>query len=297
MGINCILSILGTEVESIEELAKKPGLIQKYIDEYVPKLIGFAIKLILAVIFLAIGIRIIKSLVKMINKSLKRSRMDISLVSFLTSFIKYFMYFILIMIILSCFGVTASSVVAILGSAGLTLGLALQGSLSNFAGGILILLIKPFGIGDFIIVKDKDVEGTVADITLFYTKLKTVDNKMIMIPNGGLSGACIINVSYMDRRRVEVKVGVSYDADIAKTKDILMRIAMEQPALLKDEPVDVFVDELGDSAVNYLIGVKCKQGSEYAVRRAILTLVKDAYDKNNIKIPYNQIEVHNGSKI
>lgn len=292
MGINCILSILGTEVESIEELAKKPGLIQKYIDEYAPKLIGFAIKLILAVIFLAIGIRIIKSLVKMINKSLKRSRMDISLVSFLTSFIKYFMYFILIMIILSCFGVTASSVVAILGSAGLTLGLALQGSLSNFAGGILILLIKPFGIGDFIIVKDKDVEGTVADITLFYTKLKTVDNKMIMIPNGGLSGACIINVSYMDRRRVEVKVGVSYDADIAKTKDILMRIAMEQPALLKDEPVDVFVDELGDSAVTFGVRLWVSNEEFFKTKWSINEEIKKELDKNNISIPFNQMDVH-----
>ena len=292
MGINCILSILGTEVESIEELAKKPGLIQKYIDEYAPKLIGFAIKLILAVIFLAIGIRIIKSLVKMINKSLKRSRMDISLVSFLTSFIKYFMYFILIMIILSCFGVTASSVVAILGSAGLTLGLALQGSLSNFAGGILILLIKPFGIGDFIIVKDKDVEGTVADITLFYTKLKTVDNKMIMIPNGGLSGACIINVSYMDRRRVEVKVGVSYDADIAKTKDILMRIAMEQPALLKDEPVDVFVDELGDSAVIFGVRLWVSNEEFFKTKWYINEEIKKELDKNNISIPFNQMDVH-----
>ena len=292
MGINCILSILGTEVESIEELAKKPGLIQKYIDEYAPKLIGFAIKLILAVIFLAIGIRIIKSLVKLINKSLKRSRMDISLVSFLTSFIKYFMYFILIMIILSCFGVTASSVVAILGSAGLTLGLALQGSLSNFAGGILILLIKPFGIGDFIIVKDKDVEGTVADITLFYTKLKTVDNKMIMIPNGGLSGACIINVSYMDRRRVEVKVGVSYDADIAKTKDILMRIAMEQPALLKDEPVDVFVDELGDSAVTFGVRLWVSNEEFFKTKWSINEEIKKELDKNNISIPFNQMDVH-----
>ena len=292
MGINCILSILGTEVESIEELAKKPGLIQKYIDEYAPKLIGFAIKLILAVIFLAIGIRIIKSLVKMINKSLKRSRMDISLVSFLTSFIKYFMYFILIMIILSCFGVTASSVVAILGSAGLTLGLALQGSLSNFAGGILILLIKPFGIGDFIIVKDKDVEGTVADITLFYTKLKTVDNKMIMIPNGGLSGACIINVSYMDRRRVEVKVGVSYDADIAKTKDIIMRIAMEQPALLKDEPVDVFVDELGDSAVTFGVRLWVSNEEFFKTKWSINEEIKKELDKNNISIPFNQMDVH-----
>ena len=278
MGINCILSILGTEVESIEELAKKPGLIQKYIDEYVPKLIGFAIKLILAVIFLAIGIRIIKSLVKMINKSLKRSRMDISLVSFLTSFITYFMYFILIMIIL--------------GSAGLTLGLALQGSLSNFAGGILILLIKPFGIGDFIIVKDKDVEGTVADITLFYTKLKTVDNKMIMIPNGGLSGACIINVSYMDRRRVEVKVGVSYDADIAKTKDILMRIAMEQPALLKDEPVDVFVDELGDSAVIFGVRLWVSNEEFFKTKWSINEEIKKELDKNNISIPFNQMDVH-----
>ena len=292
MGINCILSILGTEVESIEELAKKPGLIQKYIDEYVPKLIGFAIKLILAVIVLAIGIRIIKSLVKMINKSLMKSRMDISLVSFLTSFIKYFMYFILIMIILSCFGVTASSVVAILGSAGLTLGLALQGSLSNFAGGILILLIKPFGIGDFIIVKDKDVEGTVADITLFYTKLKTVDNKMIMIPNGGLSAACIINVSYMDRRRVEIKVGVSYDADIAKTKEILMRIAMEQPALLKDEPVDVFVDELGDSAVVFGVRLWVSNEEFFKTKWSMNEEIKQELDKNNISIPFNQIDVH-----
>ena len=144
----------------------------------------------------------------------------------------------------------------------------------------------------FIIVKDKDVEGTVADITLFYTKLKTVDNKMIMIPNGGLSGACIINVSYMDRRRVEVKVGVSYDADIAKTKDILMRIAMEQPALLKDEPVDVFVDELGDSAVTFGVRLWVSNEEFFKTKWSINEEIKKELDKNNISIPFNQMDVH-----
>lgn len=288
---NCMLSVFSTESEELAEFAKNPSMFKEYMAEHGPKMLELAIQLVVAIVILVIGMKLIKAFSKFLLKPLGKSKVDPAVSSFLVSLIRYGLDFILVMTILSHFGVSGS-VVAILGSAGLTLGLALQGSLANFAGGVLILLVKPFTIGDYVIVKGKDVEGTVADINLFYTRIKTIDNKMVMIPNGGLADSSIVNVTALDKRRVDVKVGVSYTADIAKTKTVLTEVVMSQPTLLKDEPVDIFVDELAESAVIFGVRLWVNNADFFPTKWALNEEIKVALDKNQISIPYNQMDVH-----
>ena len=189
--------VANTEVQQVIE---NPGIVKTYLEKYMPSLISFLVQLVVAIVILLIGIKVIKSVVKIIKKGFDKSRMDAAVASFLANMIKYFLYFILVMALLSGFGVATGSVIAVLGSAGLTVGMALQGSLSNFAGGVLILLMKPFGVGNYIVDGSSGTEGTVKDINLFYTRLLTIDNKMVMIPNGKLADSCITNVSMMDKK-------------------------------------------------------------------------------------------------
>lgn len=282
---------LDTEAQLIQEISDNPGVIRIYLEGMVPSILGFLVQVIIAILVLLIGSRIIKFLLKLIRKSLDRSRVEAGVVTFLCSLVKYSLYFVLAMIILAQFGVTTSSVVAVLGSAGLTLGLALQGSLSNFAGGVLILLLKPFVVGDYIIDGATGQEGTVSAITIFYTKLLTVDNRMIMIPNGTLSNSSITNVSHMEKRRIDLLVGVSYEADLAKTKQVLTQVAQNEEKRLPDEPIDIYVSELADSSVQMGVRIWVKNEDYWPTRWRLTEDIKNALDANEIAIPYPQLDV------
>ena len=273
------------------ETKKELGLLEKYLEDALPKALDFAIDVILAAVVFFIGTRVIKWLVKIVKKSIERANVEPGVVTFICSLCKYVLYFILILIILSQFGVTASSVVAVLGSAGLTVGLALQGSLSNFAGGILILLLKPFVVGDYIIENADKQEGTVSEITIFYTKLLTVDNKDIMIPNGTLSNTSIVNVTAMNKRRLDLRFGVAYESEIQKVKEILNRVAIGDEAVLKAEDSNVFVSELKDSCIE--MGVRCwvKTEDYWTAKWRITENIKNEFDKAGISIPFPQVEV------
>ena len=214
---------------------------------------------------------------------------DTGVIQFLTAIVKYGLYIVMIMTILSLFGVATTSVVAVLGSAGVAIGLALQGSLSNFAGGVLILLLKPFKVGDYIVQGGS--EGTVYEISIFYTKLKTVDNKVVVIPNGTLSNNTIVNVSHMDRRRVDIVVGISYDADIRTAKDIIYKLAQNDPSRLQEENAIVYVDNLGASSVDIGVRVWVKASDYWDTKWRLTENIKYAMDENNISIPYTQIDV------
>jgi small conductance mechanosensitive channel len=196
------------------------------------------------------------------------------------------------MIILSQFGVTTGSVVAVLGSAGLTAGLALQGSLSNFAGGVLILLLKPFEVGDYIVDHTGGQEGTVHEITIFYTKLLTIDNRMVMIPNGSLSDSCITNASRMEKRRIDLTVGVAYSSDLAKVKQVLSDLVQEDSSVLKNEPIDIFVNKLGDSSIEMGIHVWVKNTEFWSSKWRLTENIKIAFDAHEITIPFPQLDVH-----
>ena len=282
---------LDTEAQLLQEISANPGVIRTYLEGMVPSLLSFLVQVVVAIIVLLIGSRIIKFLLKLIRKSLDRSKVEAGVVTFLCSLVKYSLYFVLAMIILAQFGVTTSSVVAVLGSAGLTLGLALQGSLSNFAGGVLILLLKPFVVGDYIIDGVTGQEGTVSSITIFYTKLLTIDNRMILIPNGTLSNSSITNVTHMEKRRIDLLIGVSYEANLAKTKQVLLDVVKSEDKILPGEPVDVYVSELADSSVQMGVRAWVKTEDYWPIRWKMTEDIKNALDANGISIPYPQMDV------
>ena len=283
---------MSTEDTVIQEVVQNPGILQEYLQNAMPGLISFLIQLVIAIVILLIGSKIIKMITKMLRRSLERGSAEAGVISFVCSLTKYVLYCLLIMMILSGFGVTTGSVVALLGSAGFTLGLALQGSLANFAGGVLILILKPFKVGDYIIESAGGNEGTVVGITIFYTKLSTVDNKQILIPNGSLSNTTIVNVSAMENRKLDLRIGVSYEANLAKTKEVLRQVVDANELILKDEPIDIFVSELGESSVEMGVRVWVKNEDYWNVRWALMEEIKNALDANDINIPYPQMDIH-----
>jgi len=284
------LMTASTELTGVVEDVQK-SFLEKYMDGAAPQVLEFCIDVVLAVIVLLVGGKIIKWVVKLLRNSMERAEAEQGVITFVSSLCKYALYFILILMILSHFGVTASSVIAVLGSAGLTVGLALQGSLSNFAGGVLILLLKPFVVGDYIIENTDKQEGTVTEITIFYTKLLTIDNKAIMIPNGTLSNSSIINATAMTKRRLDLRFNVAYDSDIAKTKAILEKVAIGDKAVLKDEDSNVFVAELLESSMQMGVRFWVKSEDYWDAKWRITEQVKLAFDAEGVQIPFPQLEV------
>ena len=261
------------------------------IESMLPGLLGFLKDFLWALIVLIVGIKLGNYVIKFLKKGFAKAKVEAGVATFLCSLAKYALYFVLALIILSNFGVTASSVIAVLGSAGLTVGLALQGSLSNFAGGVLILLLKPFVVGDYIMEKGTGQEGTVEAITIFYTRLLTPDNKRIMIPNGVLSNTSIVNASAMNKRRIDIVVGVAYDSDIAKVKAVLTDVVMSDEARLSDEDTNIFVDALADSSINMGVRLWVKSENYWSAKWRITENIKLAFDDNNISIPFPQLDV------
>lgn len=275
--------------ENIEQVQEGTNIFLKYVSDHIPNLITFGINIIVAIIIFFIGKKVIKLLRKLVKKSLIKANADTGAVQFIDSVVKFILYFILIVIIVGKFGVQASSLMAIVGSAGLALGLALQGSLANFAGGVLILLLKPFKVGDYIIASE---EGTVIQIQIFYTKLVTVDNKMIYIPNGDLANSNITNVTAQDSRVIDLIVGISYSSDLKLAKQLLYDIASSYENRLKDREIKVFVKELGSSEVNLGLRVWVKTEDYWDARWSFLEDIKYKFEENNIEIPFNQLDVH-----
>ena len=228
--------------ESLENLQKvDKNVIQEYLEGIVPDLINFAVQILLAVLLYLVGKRVVSFIRKFLRRSLERRSVDIGVRQFLDSVSKYSLYAILWLMILTLFGITTASVIALLGSAGLTLGLALQGSLANFAGGVLILLLRPFHVDDYIISGETGHEGTVKEITTFYTRIQTADNQTVMIPNGKLADGAIVNVTGQQTRRVDILVGIAYSADLKLAKSLLWELAQKETRRLEEEPVNVFV--------------------------------------------------------
>lgn len=285
--------MLGIETITGKEI--DVGLIESYLQKLPETALRFGIRVLLAFVTFFIGSQLIKLVRRIVRKSMKRGNADVSVIQFLDSFIKIALYIILIFGIASGFGLDAASVVALLGSAGVAIGLAIQGSLSNFAGGVLILLLKPFKVGDYIIPADGN-EGTVTEIQLFYTKLATTDNKVVIIPNGDLSNSSMINASATDSRRIDITVGISYQADIREAKSVLMKLLDTDEKVLKEQERRVFVNSLGESAV--ILGVRCHVASEdfWETKWRLNENIKYALDEAGISIPYNQLDVHLNSR-
>lgn len=264
---------------------------QIIIEQLGDKLIQLGIKVVLAFIFLIIGMKLIKWVRKITKKCLVKANADTGLIQFLDAFIRVSLMLLLIAGLATSFGLHIASLVAVLGSAGVTLGLALQGSLSNFAGGVLILLLKPFKVGDYIKEDTNSNEGTVTEISLFYTKLRTYDGKVIVLPNGPLANNSLTNVTGEETRRLDLKIGVSYESDIKKVKEVIAELINAEEDILKDKEINIFVHDLADSSI--VIGVRCyaKQDEFWQVKWRLLENIKEAFDENGIEIPYPKLDV------
>lgn len=271
---------VNTFIENIKTLVFEKGL-------------SIVTMLVFALIIYVVGKKIKKILVNIIDKALVRSTIEPSVAHFIVKLCDVLLSLILVITVVDFLGIDTTSLVAVVGSAGLAVGLALQGSLANFAGGVLILIMKPFKLGDYIIVGT--IEGTVTGIDIFYTRLTTVDNKNIVIPNGSLSSTNIENVTAQPQRRIDLIVPVEYKADIRMIKDVLMSIANDNEHVLKDSPEHmpvVFVDSFLDSSI--AMGFRCWVDTpEYwTTRWDLLETIKVTFDQKNINIPYNQLDVN-----
>lgn len=265
---------------------------QEYIDRYLPSVLSFGLRLLFAVIVFLVGARLIKLLRKFIRRSMERAGADVGLMQFLDSLLKVIFYFVLIMLIASGFGVDTTSVMALVGSAGLTIGLAFQGSLSNFAGGVLLLLIKPFKVGDYIIYVADNLEGTVTEVQMFYTTLLTADNRRVVIPNGVLSNNSLVNVTAQDKRRLDIDVGIGYDSDLKLAKELCEKLLNQEEKILDDQEHIVVVDSLADSAVMLKLRFWVCPEDYWNTKWRMTENVKILFDENGIEIPFNQVDVN-----
>ena len=279
------------EIEYIASDELNVGLIERYLQELPDKLIRLGVRVLLALVVFFIGVQLIKLVRRILRKSFERRNVDMGVSRFLDSLVKTVLYMLLLFMIASSFGLDATSVVALVGSAGVAIGLVVQGSLSNFAGGVLILLLKPFKVGDY--VRDAaGNEGTVEEVQLFYTRMITPDRHMVVVPNGDLANGNILNMSTLGDRRMDIKVGISYESDIRRAKEVLLRVLDEDPGVLQEEEKRVFVEELADSAV--ILCVRCYSANEnfWETRWRLMETIKYALDEAGIGIPFPQIDVH-----
>jgi small conductance mechanosensitive channel len=257
---------------------------QKWIDEGIKFVVEYGPKVLGAIAIWIIGSWVIKMLLKGVKKAMNKGDYDESLKKFLTNLISWILKVVLIVVVLGTVGVETTSFAAILAAAGLAIGLALQGSLGNFAGGVLLMIFKPIKIGD--LIEAQGELGVVKEIEIFTTKLLTPTNKEVIIPNGALSNGNIVNYSSEGVLRVDLTFGVSYDADIKQTKEVLMKVLSSNPKVLQDPAPSVNVSELADSSVNFAVRPWCTVADYWDVYFATHENVKIALDAAGIEIPY-----------
>lgn len=283
---------MGLLTDEIAKAASKwEGIsLSELAGSYIPTVVDYLLRILLAFVIFWIGKRIISWLVKLCDRGLEHQGVELTVRRFLKNVLTAVGYVVVVMIMCELLGIAVTSLAAAFATAGVAVGLALQGSLSNFAGGVLILLMKPFVIGDYIVAAGS--EGTVKEIGIVYTQLQTGDNRVIMVPNGSLSDTSVINVSRNPTRRLDIKVGIGYGADLKLAKRLLREIGETDEARLADQDVTVYVDELGDSAVQLGLRVWVASGDYWAAKWRMTELIKDTFDQAGIEIPYNQLDVH-----
>lgn len=264
--------------------------IERYLTMLGEMTIQFGTKLLLAVIVFLIAQWLINRIIKIAGLAMDKRGVEITLHQFLLSIFKVILKALQIIIFASMVGVETTSLIAVLGAAGLAVGLALQGSLANFAGGILILLFKPFKAGD--VIEAQGYVGTVVEIQIFNTLVRSLDNQRVIIPNGILSNGCVKNLFIEPTRRVDMTFGISYSDDIKKTKDVIEQVLASNALVLQDPKPDIFVSEHGASSVNFAVRPWTNSENYWAVYFGTMEEVKLAFDRENITIPFPQRDVH-----
>ena len=275
---------LGDKVEKLSQISWK-----EMFERYVPVVCDYLLRIALVLVIFFVGRKLIKKIVSLCDQALKRHGMEVTVRRFFCNVINALGYICMLGILLQTVGLTATSLTALVASAGVAVGLALQGSLTNFAGGVLILLMKPFVIGDYIV--QGNTEGTVKEIGLVYTELITADNRLIVIPNGTLIDSSIVNVTATGKRRLELSVGIGYKSDLKKAKEVLIRLGENDPARDPENPVNVFVSELAESSVNLGLHVWVSSSEYWNAKWRLTENIKMAFDEEGIEIPFKQVEI------
>lgn len=264
--------------------------IQTLQNDWLPLLIEYGLQALFALFTLVVGWWLINRAVTALAAVLQKRKADAMLTGFLSSLLSTLLRILLLLSVVGMLGIETTSFIALIGAAGLAVGLALQGSLANFAGGVLILFLRPFRAGDFI--EAQGISGTVESILIFHTILRTADNKTIIMPNGSLSNGSITNYSTKPTRRVDINVGISYDDDIKKAREILLGLAAADERVLKDPAAVVYMTSLGDSSVNISLRMWTQSADFWGVFFEMQEKMKDAFDRNGIHFPYPQRTVH-----
>lgn len=280
-------------METANDISQEVSAIPEFVGKHIPDFVQFGIRALVAVLIFFVGRFLIRWLRKRVKYFFNRTNADAGVAQFTDSILKFGLYVVLVMIILANLGVELSSFMALFAGAGVGVTLALQGTLSNFAGGVLILMLKPFKVGDYIIEDTNKDEGTVKEIQIFYTKLTTVDNKTIVIPNGMLTNNSLTNVTAKNERQLDLRISISYGADLKKAKHLLEAMLVEDEKIMTETAEwSVFVDSLGESAV--VLGVRAwvRTDEYWTVRWALLERIKLEFDEEGIEIPYPQMTVH-----
>ncbi|MBP3880382.1 MAG: mechanosensitive ion channel family protein [Lachnospiraceae bacterium] len=276
--------------EQTEEVVENVSRTVNAIQEHMPEIQAFLFRLAIALIIYLIGRKLIKGLLKVVDKTTLKASGDVTFQRFAHSLANVLLYFALVFVIVGELGFSTASLLTMMGSAALAVVLAMQESLSHFAGGVLLLVMRPYKVGDYISCAHGD--GVVQSIGLVYTTIQTLDNRIITIPNGILSGSAVTNASMIKERRVDIFVSVSYHADLRRAKEVFEQAFRTCPTVLETQPVTIFVDDLGDSGVR-LGGYGFCSGSDYLATKWYVTEhVKLLFDENGIEIPFNQLDVH-----
>ncbi|MDF2184559.1 small-conductance mechanosensitive channel MscS [Grimontia hollisae] len=274
-------------VESVEQTATQ---VISWLESHQELLIQYSVNILTALLILFIGNWLVKKVAGSLKVVLKKRNLDQAVIDFIENLVRYVMFAVVLMAALGRVGVETASIVAVIGAAGLAIGLALQGSLSNFAAGVLIVTFRPFKSGDYVEVGG--VAGLVESIQIFSTVLKTTDNKMVVVPNGTVISSPITNYSRHATRRIDFIIGVSYKSDLQKTKEVLSRIVKADPRVLPEPKPTVGVSALMDSSVNFVVRPWVKTEDYWSTYFDLLQAIKEGLDKEGIEIPFPQMDVH-----
>ena len=261
-------------------------------EQFWIKVYSLAWRVVFCAVLAFITVQAVKFFKKFLKKAFKKLKLDDGISGFLTSLISVALYILVAFIVAQSLGIDAASIVALLGSAGVTVGLAIQGSLANIAGGVLILVLKPFKIGDYIIENSHGNEGTVIEIGLIYTKLNTIDNRTVILPNGILANSSLVNVTQTPYRMIDMKLDIAYTADCQLAKDVIAKVLEDDKDVLSEKPVVIAMESWEASSVRLCARFYVQNENFLATRFRVRENIKIAFDENNIEIPFTQVVVH-----
>lgn len=267
------------------------SVVYDYLGTTGTRVLDFIGNIVIGLLILLIGFKLIKHIIKIFDHIFEKSKIDSTLRTFLISFLKITLKILVIFFAITKIGVGTSSIIALIGSAGVAVGLSLQGSLANIAGGVILLLMKPFEVGDYILEEGSSKEGTVQSIGIMYTKLLSPETKTIFVPNGSLSGSSITNYTSQGKRRVKIQIGIEYDQDIRKVRQVIAGVLIEEKAKLAEPEPQIFVDEFQDSCICMGIHYWTTPQDYWASKWRVQEQIKEAFDKNGINIPFNRMDI------